>query len=924
MKENEGANSGPPPASDLHCEAERRLRNTKAAPIEAMAEVDARALLHELQVHQIELEMQNEELLRAQTAVQEVSDKYRDLFDFAPVGYFRLDEQGRILEVNLAGAALLGLDRSSAIRQRIGQFVAMEDRAALAEFCKRVLTTDSKQTCEVELLRDGQPVSALVEGIVAQDHTGQEKVWRAAVIDVSQHKRAEEALRQSEARYRTYSRELEALVQAMPTPVLIAHDPQCRQITGNRAACELMGVVPGRNLSKTPWTEELSPAAEIRSGGKPVAGDQLPMQRAAATGKPVLGAELEVHHADGQVRYAFGNAVPLWNEDGTVRGALGTYVDVTDRKVAEETAQRAKLAAEAANAAKSQFLANMSHELRTPMNGILGMTELALRAPLEATVRDYLETAYESAATLLGLLNNILDFSRIEAGHFELERGAFSLRPTLRQAIKPLAARAEEKGLELVCDVPGYVPDRLVGDSLRLRQVLTNLVGNATKFTHRGEIVVRVEAEGLGMSDRPDQRDWGLGEENLATSGSQHFISCAQPLILNPQSLIPDPLPQQVALHFSVQDTGIGISAQELQRIFTPFAQADASTTRRYGGTGLGLSITKSIVDMMGGQIWVESQPGQGSTFHFTARFAIEPDTECSPNDRLVPLERAGQEKASRSLRILLVEDTPANQKVALHVLGQRGHSVEIAQNGIQAIEKVQQQPFDVVLMDVQTPEMDGFQATSAIRAMPDARKAKLPIVAMTAYALLGDRERCLAAGMDDYISKPIRAHELTSMVERLANQAVIQEDEATSCDSSDAGPASGPFRRLGAASPVNAAAPDEPGCAFSLEEALSRCGEYSVFEKMVEYFFDEASPLLEEMRTALRSGNAAEMGNAAHRLKGTACYLGAPDAMDAAQRVEQAGLSGDLRAAARMIEQLERQLESLKKTLARYRTAGP
>jgi len=666
----------------------------------------------------------------------------------------------------------------------------------------------------------------------------------------------------------------------------------------------------------------------------------------------------------------------------------------------------------------------MSHELRTPMNGILGMTELALRAALDPTVRDYLDTAHESAHTLLELLNDILDFSRIEAGRLELGQGAFSLRSTLEQMFKTLAPRAYEKGVELIWDVPSQVPDRLVGDALRLRQVLTNLIGNATKFTHHGEIVVRVEDVGSQIADcrLPE----GIGSETS-----------------NPKSEICN-------LKFSVSDTGIGMSPQEQQRIFTPFVQADATTTRRYGGTGLGLSITKSLVEMMGGRLWVESQAGQGSTFHFTVRLMLESGAECPPDADRVPPEqlrgvsvlvvddnatnrrileatllgwgmrpelaksapaalaklheaasagapyplflidamlpetdgftlvewirenpkftgaailmlspvdhqvvhdRAAQldiaaylekpvtqrellrvianalgigardgastplshdpilpEKAARSLRILLAEDNPANQKVALHFLGQRGHAVEIAENGIEAIEMVGQKDFDVVLMDVQMSEMDGFQATSAIRALPESRKARLPIVAMTAHALKGDRERCLAAGMDDYLSKPIDAEELIAMVERLANQAAgSRPDQAP--------------QPADAASPTDVARSVGPSGVFSLEEALSRCGEYRVFEKMVEYFFDEADPLLGRMRTALRSGNAVEMGNAAHRLKGTACYLGAPDTIQASQRVEQAGMFGNLPGADGMIEQLGQELDRLKTTLARYRS---
>jgi len=394
-------------------------------------------------------------------------------------------------------------------------------------------------------------------------------------------------------------------------------------------------------------------------------------------------------------------------------------------KRAEIELEAAKAAAESANAAKTRFLANMSHELRTPMNAILGMTDLALTEPLPPTVRDYLQTAKESADVLLELLNEILDFSRIEAGRFELEATAFSLRKTVEQAVKTLGVRAYEKGLDLVCELPDALPDVVVGDPLRVRQVLMNLLNNAIKFTPKGEIGV--------------------------------------------QAAIEERSPDAVTLRFSVSDTGIGITPENLDRIFSPFTQADASTTRRFGGTGLGLAISQRLVNLMGGRMWVESQPQKGSTFHFTVRFnAIarsiggpEPAAGCETKSVLpTPL---------RALRVLLAEDTPANQKLVLHVLGKRGHHVAVAGDGREALAQLEQENFDVVLMDVQMPEMDGFQATAEIRRFDDRRKARVPIIAMTAHALKGDRERCLDAGMDAYLSKPIDGEELIETVERLA-----------------------------------------------------------------------------------------------------------------------------------------------------------
>jgi signal transduction histidine kinase/DNA-binding response OmpR family regulator len=544
-------------------------------------------------------------------------------------------------------------------------------------------------------------------------------------------------------------------------------------------------------------------------------------------------------------------------------------LDLDRHKRESKELQEAKNAAEQANRAKSEFLANISHELRTPLNAVLGMTELALDEELPPPIRDYLTTAKDSADLLLGLLNEILDFSRLEAGKFVLEKTPYSLRHTLDDMMKTLAVRAYKKGLELICDLPGGIPDELVGDPLRLRQVLTNLVGNAIKFTEQGEIVVKASLE------------------------SQ--------------------TPHDVCLLFGVQDSGIGISPIDQKRIFAPFTQADASTTRHYGGTGLGLAIASNLIAMMGGRLWVDSQPGKGSTFWFTARFprhlgpAVAPtlpasllealrgqpilvvddnatsrqvlksmlaDWELQPEsaadgpaalallqqaadagrkfpviilDALMPgidglalaeqiqanprttcpiilmlssadrqtfAKRYGQlqsavilEKpiskhdllhavgealgvipaleatapwaagssvaapAIRPLRVLLAEDTPANRKFVVKILQKRGHAVEIAHNGREATELVRQQRFDVVLMDVQMPIMDGFQATAAIRAHYPAGEPHLPIVALTAHAMRGDHERCLAAGMDAYIAKPIDSRKLVELVEGLAAQ---------------------------------------------------------------------------------------------------------------------------------------------------------
>jgi PAS domain S-box-containing protein len=422
--------------------------------------------------------------------------------------------------------------------------------------------------------------------------------------------------------------------------------------------------------------------------------------------------------------------------DGALTGIQGIARDVTDRKRFEAELVRAKTAADAANQAKSEFLANMSHEIRTPMNGVLGMAELLSYTPLNNEQRNYLNLVRSSADGLLTVINDILDFSKIEAGKLDLDPVPFNLAEGVGETLKTLGVRAEAKGLELTCSIQPSLPEWLVGDAQRLRQVIINLVGNAIKFTERGAVGVEVSADGS------------------------------------------DPETESVMLHFQVRDTGIGIPIRKQQIIFEAFTQADSSTTRNYGGTGLGLSISAKLVNLMGGRIWVESVPGQGSTFHFTVRCGLSAQALLKkpgelPSNTLVP--RPKYRNGSRCLRILLAEDNDINRELAVQLLRKRGHSVAIARDGHEVLAALEQESFDAVLMDVQMPEMDGLEATAALREKEKATGAHVPIVALTAHVMKGDLERCLAVGMDAYMSKPLRAAQLFEVLERLAPPLACQ-----------------------------------------------------------------------------------------------------------------------------------------------------
>ncbi len=508
---------------------------------------------------------------------------------------------------------------------------------------------------------------------------------------------------------------------------------------------------------------------------------------------------------------------------------------------ATDEARQAKEVAEKASAAKSEFLANMSHEIRTPMNGIIGMTELALDPLSSADERqEFMRIVKSSAAGLLEIINDILDISKIEAGKLEVEHVAFDLHRTVTDSLLPLELHARNKGLDLTCRIDADVPLHVIGDPLRLRQVLINLIGNAIKFSDHGSIVV-----GLRLGSRDD---------------STAMVRCA------------------------VGDSGIGIAADQFGEIFAAFSQADTSTTRKYGGTGLGLAISNRLVELMGGAMKVESELGKGSTFSFTVALGLVPASAAARATSAADNQSPATGKASQALNVLLVEDNPVNQKLAVRLLEKWGHHVVIAANGKEALDRVRSgQACDLVLMDMQMPVMGGIEATKLIRADEAANsRRRLPIVAMTANAMTGDRDACLAAGMDDYLSKPIRQEELLAKL-RL---------HAPAGSRAQAGPAA-------------------PAKDFDYA-AAARTMDGEVIGIITPVFLKQYQRELDALRQAIDSGDADNVRHHAHSLKGTLGAFGAKPAERRAAELEVLAGSGDLGSLALLIDSFETEVEKL------------
>jgi len=888
---------------------------------------------------------------------------------------WEVDALGRYTYVSRSVAVVLGYQPDEIVGRMY--FYDLHPARDRETFKASVFDAFARKECFVDFVnpmeaRNGRTLWVSTNCMPVLDAAGAACGYRGSDTDVTERRRSEEAARRQTAK-------LAAMISSMEEGVLFA-DADNLIVEINDHLCRFAGKSRDDMLGR--------PLEQFR--GEPVLDDILDR---IAQFRRAGGARTHVVQRSLGPAEVILRMQPIYS-DGHYDGVLLNVIDVTEMV-------RARAAAESANAAKSLFLANMSHEIRTPMNGIIGMTDLALDTDLTDEQREYLTTVKASADALLDLINDILDFSKIEAGQLGLCEAGFALRSVVETALRTLSLKAHQKQLELICRIEPDIPDGLVGDATRLRQILLNLVGNAVKFTQHGEVEVAVRRAARPDGER-DERLW---------------------------------------IEFSVRDTGIGIRPDRLQAIFEPFTQADNSITRRYGGTGLGLSICRRLVGLLGGQLAAASDEGKGSTFTFAIPVGVDPSAAEMPviasgefhgmaalvvddnqtnrrllttllanwglrpseatcgRDAVAELLRAHQDgspcrlvlldvcmpevdgfetarrirehpqlddlvimmltsadrhddiarcrrmglagyvvkpvgqsdlwdaivtalgrrpqpaqprrqreapspaRAAAPLHVLLAEDNAANQHLARRLLEKRGHAVTVVANGREAIDAVRCRRFDVVLMDVQMPEVDGYEATAAIRAGETPGGRRLPIIALTAHAISGDRQRCLQAGMDDYLSKPIRKEDLYDMIERWgAAPAAPQTDH-------------GPDPQTHAT---------EPGDALQLAAVdLARLkglagDDPDLIGEVAEIFLAESEDLMQAIRDSLAEGDAETLSKAAHSLKGSVANFGAEQAFEAARSVEMASRHNELDGLDAVVQTLAEQVDTVRHDLER------
>ena len=764
------------------------------------------------------LRLQKDELQAAQKRLQRASSSVQE-------GHWEMDLVARRHWGSSTYYALLGYPPQERLEtvEAVKALLHPDDRERGMIAARAHLFGNEPHDVELRILcKDGVYRWFRLRGRAERDPEGVALRVSGSIQEIERQKAAEDALREAKARFRrAIEGTQDGLWEVDVTRGKMWLSPRLHELLGYQVGELHDGHDVMRNL--------------VHPDDRGI-GDEA-VARQAEHGKSIE-FEVRMRRKSGDYRWFRLRGLPSSDDGGTFTRVSGNMQDVTEARLAKDALVRASEEAQSANKAKSAFLANMSHEIRTPMNGILGMTTLLLDTPLVADQREYAETIHSSSESLLTVINDILDFSKIEAGKLDIESIAMDLRGVVDDVISTVDYQAQAKGLKLAIDVQGNVPRVSMGDPQRIRQCLLNLMGNAIKFTHHGQVDISLAAAGV--------RDG--------------------------RSLV----------RFEVRDTGIGIAPESVKSLFQPFVQADSSTTRHFGGTGLGLSIVRGLVEMMGGQVGADSQPGAGSRFWF-----VLPLMDVSATAPRADKPAPDVHWAARRFRgkVLLVEDNAVNQKVAQRFLERLGCEVELAENGEQGIRAWEAGRFDVVLMDIQMPVMDGYTATRLIREK-ECIDRHTPIVALTANAMTGQLERCLEAGMDGLLTKPIAIDRLREVLDRIG--LAVPEDEV--------------LAEKDVAALVGA--PAQPS-AVDIAQLSELAREDQEFVQSVVLSFEKSmAQLLATMHLAASRGEAQQVARAAHQVKGAAANLRATVLSSLAAEIEA---SAKTMSQAQMQERLNR-----------------
>ncbi len=757
--------------------------------------------------------------------LERISKRYRTLVEWAFEPICVIQDE-RLIFVNPRMVEVTGYTTNELIGVSVMSICNPEDADALHQTLDNVMHGEFMHGSLLFRIAAMNGEDKWMQASIARIDWDGEAAALGLFADVTDKRRMELDLAESQERYKT-------IAEISPDAIIVHREGEI--LFANTAAAAMAGFSRPEELEGRALLDFLSFHNEI------------PTRRMESSLRELPLAEAQISRQDGTVVVAEITGAPImW---GGEMARLRVMRDITDRKLAEKELQEARLAAEAASKAKSDFLANMSHEIRTPMNGVVSMAELLLHTHLTAEQKSFAETINQSALALLSVIDDVLDFSKVEAGRLEISSTPFDFKTAVADVARLLAVKANEKGVDLVMEYPDDLPRYVLGDPGRLRQIIMNLAGNAVKFTDDGQVRISVSA------------DWKHTDDETPSNEAFPFL-------------------------IEVSDTGVGIPAEAGDSIFQQFTQAHGNTGRDFGGTGLGLPISQRLTAMMGGQLYYESQEHSGTTFYLKLPLLLsEPPEELKPENH---------DKCYRvGTRVLVAEDNPINRRVARSVLSRFGCVTEIAENGEQAVQMALANEYDMIFMDVQMPVVNGFDATRRIREQEAGRRT--PITAMTAYAMEGDKERCLEAGMDDFLSKPIKLDQVERVLSRFCpmDHAALQNNETPDPNTEDTEPL------------LDAAIPRE-----LVGDNPADLADFSAL------FLDDARTQMELLLQSVAKEDIAAAERIAHRIKGSAGDVGGKQLRRAAAHAESVAKNSDLAGLARAVDQTAMQLARLEEIL--------